>query len=159
MKTLEWSFTDKSNWPKGEWHNEPDKKQWQDPETGLACLIHRGSSGGLCGYVGIDKSHPFFGKEGEEPDVEVHGGLTFASACTPTKENGHGICHVREKGDPEVWWFGFDCAHVGDFCPAFESVLQSFGESSSYKNVAYVEGETKILAGQLAALGKNRLAK
>lgn len=41
MKTIEYRTDDKSGWQPGPWMNEPDKKQWQDPETGLPCLIVR----------------------------------------------------------------------------------------------------------------------
>lgn len=62
MQTREWTFRDKSTWGAGPWQSEPDKRQWTDAATGLPCLIVRGPSGALCGYVGVPKSHPLHGK-------------------------------------------------------------------------------------------------
>ena len=115
MKT--WNNTDKSEWEYGPWMSEPDKAQWV--AHGLDCLIVRGPAGALCGYVGVPKSHEFFGKDYDAPDVDVHGGLTFANSCSPHKEGDHkGICHVEEgAANKTVWWLGFDCAHAYDICP------------------------------------------
>jgi hypothetical protein len=63
MKTEEWRTVDKSTWGEGEWQREPDKKQWQDAETGLPCLIVRNNGGALCGYVGVPPGHPWHGKD------------------------------------------------------------------------------------------------
>ena len=61
METIEYKTVDKSNWERGEWDNEPDKKQWLDEATGLPCLIVRAPvTGSLCGYVGIAPEHPLF---------------------------------------------------------------------------------------------------
>lgn len=61
MQTKEYTTVDKSTWERGEWDNEPDKKQWLDEETGLPCLIVRGCiTGALCGYVGVPKGHPAY---------------------------------------------------------------------------------------------------
>lgn len=38
MQTIEYRTIDKTAWGDGPWLNEPDKKQWQDVETGLPCL-------------------------------------------------------------------------------------------------------------------------
>lgn len=89
METKEYRTIDKSEWPRGEWINEPDKKQWTDEETGLPCLIVRTPWGGnLCGYVGVTSNHPFHGKEYSVDglEIEVHGGLTFASGCASHSE-------------------------------------------------------------------------
>lgn len=85
METIEYRTEDKSSWGDGPWQSEPDKKQWLDPETGLPCLIVRGPHGALCGYVGVPRSHPYYGKhyDHEDVSVEVHWGLTFANLCAP----------------------------------------------------------------------------
>ena len=36
---------------------------WVDEETGLLCLIRKTELGSLCGYTGIDRTHPWAGKE------------------------------------------------------------------------------------------------
>lgn len=60
METLEYKYVDKKDWPRGPWNNEPDKIQFEDPETKLPCLIVRNGAGALCGYVGVSRGHPFF---------------------------------------------------------------------------------------------------
>jgi hypothetical protein len=102
VKTQEWTTVDKSEWGRGPWDDEPDKVQFTDEATGLPCLIVRNRGGALCGYVGVPKAHPWHGVDysgctraekcggpycGHGPDVDVHGGLTFADSCaTPTEE-------------------------------------------------------------------------
>ena len=85
METIEYRTVDKSAWGDGPWQSEPDKKQWLDEETGLPCLMVRGPHGALCGYVGVPRSHPHYGKhyDHESISVEVHWGLTFADLCAP----------------------------------------------------------------------------
>src|SRR4051812_44340660 len=112
MEYREYKTVDKSTWGPGDWQDEPDKVQWQDEATGLPCLIVRGPSGALCGYVGVAEGHPLFAKEYSSADVEVHGGLTFADFCQQTTNEARHVCHVPAPGEPDhVWWFGFDCAH------------------------------------------------
>lgn len=119
----EYRTVDKSEWPRGPWDQEVDKAQWIDPATGLDCLIVRNGSGSLCGYVGLPPEHPWHGRDYDalDPWPEVYGDLTFAAACADTADESRHICHVPQPGRPhDVWWFGFDCAHVGDQSPAYE---------------------------------------
>jgi hypothetical protein len=155
MQTKEYRTVDKSDWIDGEWKNEPDKVQWQDEATGLPCLIVRGPSGALCGYVGVSESHPLYKKDYEHADVEVHGGLTFADMCADAADESRHICHVPDLGEPDhVWWFGFDCAHSGDVCPKYAKEHGTFPLSAleSYRSLGYVRSEVRGLAWQLAAL-------
>ena len=146
MEAKEWTYTDKSEWPDGVWKTEPDKVQWLDAATGLPCLIVRSPTGALCGYVGVGPDHPCFEKEYAIPDVDVHWGLTFAGHCAPG-EPEHGICHIWE-GDVKRWWFGFDCAHSRDYCPAYGSFSPIM--DGYYRDIAFVKRETIKLAKQLA---------
>jgi hypothetical protein len=143
-----WNFVDKADWPhRGPWDNEPDKAHWVDASTGLDCLIHRGPSGALCGYVGVPESSPHFKKDCDEVKADVHGGLTFADVCSGTNENGRGICHPEHGAANEVvWWLGFDCAHLGDRCPSYDS-----GYGGTYKSFDYVKHEVESLAAQLSS--------
>ena len=170
MSERSYTTVDKSEWPRGEWHDEPDKIQWVDEATGLDCLIVRNAGGALCGYVGVPPEHPWHGVDywgcpkGEEreplgcehcPDahVEVHGGLTYADACQESDDPSRGICHVPEPGRPDdVWWFGFDCAHAGDVSPKWDAAerFDEFLGYSSYKWVGYVKQEVRNLARQIA---------
>lgn len=178
METKEYRTVDKSNWGRGPWRDEPDKMQWPDPATGLPCLIVRGPSGALCGYVGVPDTHPWHGKGYDEKvgactdectvtedyeshyshsvggRIDVHGGLTFANACAHTDDESKHICHVPSPGEPDnVWWFGFDCAHSGDLCPKYanDDRMSCFSSGyDSYKDVDYVRHEVTKLARQLA---------
>jgi hypothetical protein len=149
MEAKEYRTIDKSSWPmRGEWDSEPDKAQWQDEDTGLPCLIVRGPSGALCGYVGLAEGHPLYGKDYEAANVEVHGGLTFADKCADSADEARHVCHVPGPGEPDhVWWFGFDCAHSGDVSPAYDRMFRE--HYSSYKTLAYVKHQVKMLAAQL----------
>lgn len=150
MKT--WKFLDKSQWPRGKWDGEPDKAQWIDTATSLDCLaVRQPHSGHWCGYVGVPPGHPLFGSGYDiEPHPDVHGGLTFAAKCQEDRE--HGICHIPEPGRPEhVWWFGFDCAHLGDISPVHDTHRRSYGShTDTYKTLEYVKRECTKLAEQLA---------
>ena len=153
--------TDRAQWGPGPWDNEPDKVSWTDAATGRPCLIHRGPSGALCGYVAVDPRHPLHGADyGTAEDtcgVEVHGGLTYADSCADVEDESTGICHVPEPGRPaDVWWFGFDCAHGGDVAPAHRSAFRRAGIDESpyewlavYRDVGYVVAEVQRLARQL----------
>lgn len=156
MKTIEYRSVDKADWQRGEWDNEPDKRQWQDADTGLPCLIVRGPSGALCGYVGVPETHPYFGKGYDSVDADAHGGLTFADHCRPGATEGRGICHIPGEGETDhVWWLGFDCAHSGDYCPAYSRKPYAFLPEGyeTYKTIAYVTSECASLAAQLKRAG------
>ena len=146
MKT--WHFVEiKAQLPDGAWMHEPDKAQWIDEKTGLDCLIVRGGSGALCGYVGVPESHKAYSVDYDDCSLEsitVHGGLTFAGLCQ--ENNPHGVCHSGVVANEKVWWLGFDCAHFGDSCPSHGS----FSKYETYKDFDYVKAEATSLARQLA---------
>lgn len=134
---------DRTGWSSGPWDNEPDKLNWTDEATGLPCMIVRNSMGSLCGYVAVDRNHPDFGKDYNDVPVDVHGGLTYADKCS------HVICHVPEPGKPDdVWWLGFDCAHLGDLSPA-PHMFDRY-DDGHYRDVKYVTEECTSLAKQLS---------
>lgn len=68
------------------------------------------------------------------------------------------ICHVPGDGRPaRVWWFGFDCAHSGDFCPAYDRLFASISarnRDEEYRDRAYVTEQVARLASQLHAVGQ-----
>ncbi len=158
---------DKSGWGEGPWQDEADDGQWVDPATGLDCMIHRNHGGALCGYVGVGREHPLYGKSYQEVDdiFSVHGGLTYSREC----QEGGIICHVPEPGrSGDIWWFGFDTAHFMDYAPGMEAELAKFRKVENipkldvpeldnlfkkgpegYKNWAYVTAECELLAKQL----------
>lgn len=144
-------FKDRIGWESGAWDDEPDRVEWRwlGPPR-LACLIVRGPSGALCGYVGVPPGHPYHGLDYQKCDVvDVHGGLTYADKCA---ESGH-ICHVARPGEADdVWWLGFDCAHYGDRKPNHPPELRAYGEA--YRSIAYVRREVEQLAAQLCRVAK-----
>lgn len=56
-----------------------------------------------CGYVRIPKENPAFDLPYDDVPIDIHGGLTFGSS----ELNGF-------KATDNKYWFGFDCAHLGD---------------------------------------------
>lgn len=123
------------------WETEPDNAEWEDKVTGYKCRIERhGDLGHLCGYVGIPKTHPLFGKHYDDTCIQIHGGLTYSDSDA---DWGGGL-----------WWFGFDCAHAGDLSPLLLMVLVekgrfNFGRHETYRTWEYVENEVRELVRQL----------
>lgn len=165
MQTIEYrDLVDRKDWPSGPWDQEPDKRQWVDPATGLACMFVRNNMGALCGYVGVPPTHPDYGSDYADVDVSVHGGLTFAGKC---QEDGL-ICHRVEVGeDDDVWWLGFDMAHWLDVIPQFLMLEKQMklpatpvldGYVKTYKTVKDVEKECTDLAAALFARLNDRSA-
>lgn len=149
------------DWGEGPWDNEEDHYVWVDEATNLDCMINRGPSGALCGYVGVGPDHPLHGVEYDDIDVEVevHGGLTYSDSC---QEDGE-ICHVPAEGrSHDIWWLGFDCGHHMDLAPAMEATMRRLRTEhnephwvippSKYRDVEYVRGEIRDLALQLEAM-------
>lgn len=167
MKRIEYkNVVDKSRYIQGPypWFLEPDKVQYQDETTGLPCLIVRGPWGFLCGYVGVSKGHPSFGKKyhnvDSKFDIDVHGGLTYSDHCQPGPEN-KSICHkVESDEDDNVWWLGFDCGHALDISPGIPEDMRVLQDPHrEYRDLAYVEGEVKKLARQLYEIQLNQMIK
>jgi hypothetical protein len=151
---------DRAGWGEGPWDGEPDKAQWVDPSTDLDCLIVRNNLGALCGYVGLPPHHPYLtSMENDPDDLHVHGGITFGGFCQEGGDESHGVCHVPLAGRvPDVYWFGFDCSHVNDLCPASRARGRIYGAhewpGEVYRAIGYVAGECAGLAKQLAGLNR-----
>lgn len=152
---------DRTGWGSGPWDDEPDKAQWVDEQTDLDCLIVRNRYGALCGYVGVPSTHPAYGKDYDDQNVDVHGGLSYAAACRENEDPAHGICHVPEPGRAhDIWWFGFDMGHFMDIQPGMEAFFVAQGIRSptsttgpfraTYKPIDYVVQQCQGLALQLA---------
>lgn len=54
-------------------------------------------------YVCLPEGHPYFGKDYDDMDIEVHGGFTYANSF------------VAKSTIKDRWWVGWDYAHLGDF--------------------------------------------
>jgi hypothetical protein len=167
VKRIEYRTICKDGWGDGPWQLECDKVQWMGA-AGFPCLIVRGPVGAWCGYVGVPADHPAVTKERDDLEVSVHGGLTFGPEPCMHADEAKGVCHKPEPGEPDnVHWYGFDCAHAGDWCPtsyAYGSrnpdymqlcgpgAPTGWGTAVAYRDVAYVTQECERLAEQLKAL-------
>lgn len=135
----------------GPWSKEPNRVEFK--HGGFHCILHRGGLAAWCGYVGVGPDHPAHGKQYDDVDVEVHGGLTYAEKC-----QGH-VCHVPAPGEPDdLWWLGFDCSHFMDLAPGSLAIEHRFPttigilDRGRYWTVEDVTTETRRLAEQLAAM-------
>ena len=81
------NINDRADWPPGEWDSEPDRAIWIHDQTGARCTVRRGPLGQWCGYVGLRPNHPAAGKDYDELNVDVHGGLTYAAYCHPLAQD------------------------------------------------------------------------
>lgn len=132
----------------GPWVDEPDLWRGTDATTALPCVAARNRVGVWCGYVGVDKDHPWHGvdRSDDRVHVMVHGGLTFSD--------------YRDEGGP--WWFGFDCGHGYDYAPAFEWGMRRIGYPSpfglhpqEYRTLRYAQVNCALLAYQLGRESRN----
>ena len=158
MTERTYTTVDKTGWGDGPWNDEPDKAQWIDEATGLDCMARRGPLGNWCGYVGVPPGHPYHGRDYDDLDIDVHGGLTYGDRCEKDAPEAEGICHVPDPGRPaDVWWLGFDCGHFTDFMPGLRATELRIGlpakrfADTTYKPLGYVRAECASLAAQLAA--------
>lgn len=100
-----------------------------------------------CGYVRVPPAHPFHGQPYDDINVDVHGGLTFASVEPCAHEDGIG------------YWIGFDCAHLGDASVppgeeariGDEGILLTSLMRGHYWTLPEVQEETERLADQVLA--------
>jgi hypothetical protein len=128
---------------------EPASEEWTDEATGYRCYIYRHPTLlHLCGYVRVPDDHPWNGHDYGHPTcghpgcydhsidtaVSVHGGITFAN-------RGPG-----ELPEEEGWWFGFDCAHLGDLVPGYP---EGINDRDVYRDFEYVKDQCGRLAAQL----------
>ena len=81
------------------------EKDWV--HNGIQCTYVTGYMGFYCGYVRCDPGHPWHGKDYNDIDADIHGGLTFAALEEEECKHEDGL----------GWWIGFDCGHYNDFIP------------------------------------------
>lgn len=137
---------DRTGWPSGAWDGEPDKLLWK--HKGFDCMVVRNGLGALCGYVGVQEGHPWFGQDYDNVKADAHGGLTYSDFC-----QGH-ICH---PGPEKTYWLGFDCAHSGDQVPGVMKYDGFSRRDDQYRDLAYVKQEVNRLAEQAAEAAFPRL--
>lgn len=153
MKIIsELNYIDKSTWYPGEWKTEPDKIYWIDKKTGFDCLIIRNELGFLCGYVGINKNHPYFEKDYDEiRHIFSEDGLEYSDFC---QENNkiYGICHPTTHED-KIWWFGFSCTKFKDIFSIRlldDTSMKMYNKwGCTYKNINHIKKKVLSLAKEL----------
>lgn len=153
MKNESWeNLVDKRAWEDGPWKDEPDKKQFH--YMGLPCLIVRTEEiGTLCGYVGVDPSHPWYGKntnqiasQAEAMSLTVHGGINYAKETTDL------VGPVLEENDPsDWWWIGFHCANADDYWPGVAKERKT--PASWYRDIDYVKTNVESLGLMCRTIG------
>lgn len=168
---------DKSAWGPGPWQAEPDREDFI--AFGFACLaLRHPEHGHFCGYVGVPREHPYYGKpHGDIAGLEMHGyEVNYAAPCEGL------ICHTPAPGMPEdVWWIGGDFGHAFDKCPGRDARVREAREAArakgleiiarafeptpfdlqfrsliQYRPLPYVRAEIEKLARQLRDAGATR---
>lgn len=142
---------------------------------GLPIHLRRNPMKAWCGYVGVARSHPYFGKDGNDR-VAVNRSLILIKDQSPIsifveamqEDDGMvaldilldcpgGITWARDKvpwgGLSNWWYFGFDCNHYNDLSP--RDIIQEMVEGESwrtgtYRTFEFVLRATRNLAEQLA---------
>jgi hypothetical protein len=144
---------DKSEWGDGPWQTEPDEVTWSFGDVPCRIVRHPGH-GSLNGYVAVPPSHPWYGTDMHDVDVDVHGGITFAGRfgihVTPdvpvedvideddlddvvsTTRTFYGAFRAgktfaSKTDNADLWWIGFDCAHFMDYMPGMVAFERSLG--------------------------------
>jgi hypothetical protein len=167
----------KSHWPPGPWQDEPDRLEWKDERTGLACKILREMRlGQLNGYVGVPPTHPYSGwqfsddiklapgdlKDSTINDVGIFEAFIYAMRGADergtiplgmTLKTHRGITFSGQmiNDAAALWWFGFDCGHCDDLSPGMLSMRMSLPHQV-YRDLDYVKKEVTALAFQLRQL-------
>lgn len=111
------------------------EKEWTT-EDGYAAQVVAQPMGHRCGYITVPSTHPAYGKDYADLDIEVHGSLTFGQGGT----------------------FGFDCAHfmdkkdesiMSDEYLRIEKMYSSFvSEDATIKGLAFCECECEFMSKQ-----------
>lgn len=133
-------------WRSGPWDTEPDRIYFVDENTGYDCFIARNSEiGNLCGYVGIPKSHAYFGKDADAVGmpIVIHGGVSYADSSADDE-----VREIPVSPSEEVWWVGFGCNELRDAVPRYSSISPPT-IMPTYKNINFVIRQIWALAVQL----------
>lgn len=123
--------------------NHPKSVLSKGEHAGYQFITVHNGYGFRCGYVRVPLGHPWHGKDYNDIEADVHGGLTFSEADTP----------CNERGDDDAYWVGFDCAHYGDAqdLTLLPDTKSHFGiPGGSVKTQAFVDNECRKLCEQAA---------
>lgn len=119
-------------------------------KSGLLAVVVIHPAGHRCGYVAVSAENKNYGKNYDDINVDVHGGLTYSNndKTYPTESN-------------DLWWFGYDCAHLGDardpnlmrdeYKEIYnKGILRNFFEGETIKTLEYCINECESLSTQLS---------
>lgn len=165
------ALLDKSKWADGPWQREPDLQAWKTKAGYPALVVRHAMMGNLCGYVFVNKVHPWHGvaysscagepvcdederwdcEHRPESKIEVHAGLTYS---------GDKMAPLGATIDvAPLWGFGFDCGHAFDYQPGMAAIVGDSlakklaqgigGHAVEYRDLAYVMEQCESLAAQL----------
>jgi len=157
------------------WESEPNEMDFD--YAGLKCAMRRNHGGAWCGYVGLPKEHPWYGKGYSDAvtvpdsiinrivDVDKIGAINLLCASVDVENKSMEIVlavdvhggltfasdSIKDTPEQGLWWFGFDCSHAGDISPNYD-----FGPfpGDVYRIAEYVKKECESLADQLTAITK-----
>ena len=131
--------------------------------AGYKCVVTFGSMGHRCGYVGIPKNHPLYGKgyddyleikKSDIGDREISGIIPLFLDCLDEDERirieAYFQCHggITYAGGGEnskypiksdLWWFGFDCGHAGDKADLLYAMQKFPNRQEEYRTRLFVE--------------------
>ena len=68
------------------------------------------------GYVAIPKEHPLYGKDYQDVNIAIHGGLTFSEKSERVNDwsNKNDMEYLDGELPDGYWVFGFDTLHYTD---------------------------------------------
>jgi hypothetical protein len=128
------------------WDREPWRQEFI--YKGFHCMILKHLSlKHLCGYVAVPiKTYNMLSKE-KMFFVHVHGGIT----CS---EIGNDTTFPKSFDGSDMWWLGFDCAHIGDLVPSLYEIEHNYPyhDNEKYKNSEYVRNELESMVDQIISL-------
>jgi hypothetical protein len=131
----------------------PEKVLSEGVHAGHEFITVHNGIGFRCGYVKVEKGHPWYGKGYDDIDCNVHVGLTFAEPDVPC-----------DKGGPDDgYWIGFDTGHCNDATdpslPVDSGRIRNLIPANDYCTIRtqeYVEAECRSLCEQAAAASQEQ---
>lgn len=130
---------------------------------GYRCITTFIDLGYRCGYVGVSKEHPLYGKHMDSQVKVTMNELLKDDKMNKIGNRGvwtllgfpddeddqirlgsyfmvHGGISYADGGkdshhpiDSDMWWLGFDCGHYGD-CPDYKMLEELFGDNETVKH-------------------------
>ncbi len=117
--------------------------------AGFDWIVMHNGMGFRTGYVKVPKGHPWCGKEWDNIDAEVHGGITFTETnedeCWVGFDAGHGF----DLPDPDLVKDREPDSPVLQFISIFEKIgLLGSPKYAAVRTQAYMENECRSLCEQ-----------